>query len=79
MRSPVSGRASAHSPASADRQQESPAEEPVGTFRASDLDYEARSSYMMVVTVTDPFGATDSIAATICVTDEDDPAVIRVK
>ena len=33
----------------------------------------------MVVTVTDPFGATDSIVVTINVTDEDDPAVIRLK
>ena len=45
----------------------------------ADLDYEARSSYTVVVTVTDPFGATDSITVTINVTDEDDPAVIRVK
>ena len=45
----------------------------------ADLDYEARSSYTVVVTVTDPFGATDSIAVTINVTDEDDPAVIRLK
>ena len=42
------------------------------------LDYEARDSYSVVVTVTDPFGATDSIVVTINVTDEDDPAVIRV-
>ena len=45
----------------------------------ADLDYEARSSYTVVVTVTDPFGATDSITVTINVTDEDDPAVIRVR
>ncbi len=44
----------------------------------ADLDYEDRSSYTVVVTVTDPFGATDSIVVTINVTDEDDPAVIRV-
>ena len=44
-----------------------------------DLNYEARSSYTVVVTVTDPFGATDSIVVTINVTDEDDPAVIRLK
>ena len=42
------------------------------------LNYEARDSYTVVVTVTDPFGATDSIVVTINVTDEDDPAVIRV-
>ena len=45
----------------------------------ADLNYEARSSYTVVVTVTDPFGATDSIVVTINVTDEDDPAVIRLK
>ncbi len=45
----------------------------------ADLDYEARNSYTVVVTVTDPFGATDSITVTINVTDEDDPAVIRLK
>ncbi len=45
----------------------------------ADLNYEARSSYTVVVTVTDPFGATDSITVTINVTDEDDPAVIRLK
>ncbi len=45
----------------------------------ADLDYEDRSSYTVVVTVTDPFGATDSIVVTINVTDEDDPAVIRLK
>ena len=44
----------------------------------ADLDYEARNSYTVVVTVTDPFGATDSIVVTINATDEDDPAVIRV-
>ena len=32
----------------------------------------------MVVTATDPFGASDSIEVTINVTDEDDPAVITV-
>ena len=44
----------------------------------ADLNYEDRSSYTVVVTVTDPFGATDSIVVTISVTDEDDPAEIRV-
>ncbi len=42
------------------------------------LNYEARSSYTVVVTATDPFGATDSIQVTIIVTDEDDPPVITV-
>ena len=42
------------------------------------LDYEARSSYSVVVTATDPFGAAASILVTISVTDEDDPAVISV-
>ena len=42
------------------------------------LNYEARNSYRVVVTATDPFGATDSITVTINVTDEDDPAVITV-
>ena len=43
------------------------------------LNYEARNSYTVVVTATDPFGATDSIVVTINVTDEDDPAVITVR
>ena len=42
------------------------------------LNYEARSSYSVVVTATDPFGAMDSIQVTIIVTDEDDPPVITV-
>ena len=42
------------------------------------LNFEVRSSYSVVVTATDPFGATDSIAVTIEVTDEDDPAEITV-
>ena len=42
------------------------------------LNYEARNSYTVVVTATDPFGATGSIVVTINVTDEDDPAVITV-
>ncbi len=40
------------------------------------LNFEARSSYSVVVTATDPFGAMDSIRVTINVTDEDDPAEI---
>ena len=42
------------------------------------LNYEARDSYTVVVTATDPSGAMDSIVVTINVTDEDDPAVITV-
>ena len=42
------------------------------------LNYEARNSYTVVVTATDPFGAMDSIVVTINVTDEDDPPVITV-
>ena len=42
------------------------------------LNYEARNSYTVVVTATDPSGAMDSILVIINVTDEDDPAVIRV-
>ena len=42
------------------------------------LNYEARSSYTVVVTATDPFGALDSIQVTINVTDVDDPAVITM-
>ena len=42
------------------------------------LNYEAKSSYSVVVTATDPFGATDSIQVTINITDEDDPAQITV-
>ena len=42
------------------------------------LNYEARSSYTVVVTAIDPSGAMDSIVVTINVTDEDDPAVITV-
>ena len=42
------------------------------------LNYEARNSYSVVVTATDPFGAIDSIQVTINVTDMDDPPVITV-
>ena len=42
------------------------------------LNFEARNSYTVVVTATDPFGATDSIVVTIIVTNEDDPAEITV-
>ena len=40
------------------------------------LDYETKNVYMVTVTATDPSGATDSIAVTINVTDEDDGATI---
>ena len=42
------------------------------------LNFEVRSSYSVVVTATDPFGAMDSIVVNIEVTDEDDPAEITV-
>ena len=42
------------------------------------LNFEVRNSYSVVVTATDPFGATDSIVVTISITDEDDPAEITV-
>ena len=42
------------------------------------LNYEVRNTYTVVVTATDPFGASDSITVTINVTDEDDPAEITV-
>ncbi len=42
------------------------------------LNFEARSTYSVVVTAIDPFGAMDSIDVTINVTDEDDPAVIGI-
>ena len=42
------------------------------------LNYEAKSTYTVVVTATDPFGAADSIVVTINVTDVDDPPVITV-
>ncbi len=42
------------------------------------LNYEAKSTYTVVVTATDPFGATDSIQVNINITDEDDPAEITV-
>ena len=42
------------------------------------LNYEVKDSYTVVVTATDPFGATGSIVVTINVTDEDDPAEITV-
>ena len=42
------------------------------------LNFEARNSYTVVMTATDPSGAVDSILVTINVTNEDDPAVIKV-
>ena len=43
---------------------------------AEKLDFETKDEYMVMVTATDPSGATDSIMVTIMVTDEDDGAVI---
>ena len=40
------------------------------------LDYETQSMYTVMLTATDPSGATDTITVMIEVTDEDDPAVI---
>ena len=40
------------------------------------LDHEARSMYTVMLTATDPSGATDTITVMIAVTDEDDPAMI---
>ena len=42
------------------------------------LDYETKSTYMVVVTATDPSGAYDSISVTINVTDKDDEATISL-
>ena len=41
-----------------------------------ELDYETKSEYMVVVTATDPSGASDSINVMINVTDADDPPTI---
>ena len=45
---------------------------------AEGLDFEARSSYSLTLTATDPSGANDSITVNITVTDADDPATISV-
>ena len=45
----------------------------------SELNFEERNVYTVVVTATDGIGASDSIRVTINVTDEDDPAVIRLR
>ncbi len=42
------------------------------------LDYETKDSYMVMVTATDPSGATDSVMVNISVTDEDDKAVVTL-
>ena len=42
------------------------------------MDYETKTSYTVVVTATDPSGATDSITVTINVTDENDGAAISL-
>ena len=43
-----------------------------------ELDHETKATYMVVVTATDPSGASDSILVTINVTDEDDGASIAL-
>ena len=45
---------------------------------AMELDYETKDMYMVVVTATDPSGATDTINVHIEVTDEDDKTVIAL-
>ena len=45
---------------------------------AEKLDYETKDMYMVVVTATDPSGATDTINVNISVLDEDDKTVITV-
>ena len=42
----------------------------------ADLDYETKNTYTVVVTATDPSGASDTITVTINVTDENDGATI---
>ena len=42
------------------------------------LDYEARSSYAVTVTATDPSGAADTIAVTITVTNVDEPGTVKL-
>ena len=49
----------------------------VGQVRARDsLDYETRASYEVVVTASDPYGLTDSVALTISVTDVNEAPVV---
>ena len=45
---------------------------------AVELDYETKDSYMVVVTATDPSGATDTINVNISVLDENDKPVIAL-
>ena len=45
---------------------------------AEKLDYETKYSYMVVVTATDPSGATDTINVNIEVTNEDDKTVVTI-
>ena len=48
-----------------------------GTIKtAMELDYETKKEYMVVVTTTDPSGATDTVNVMINVTDADDPPAI---
>ena len=44
----------------------------------ADLDYETKRSYSVTVTATDPFGASDSIAVTITVTNVDEPGKVTL-
>ena len=43
---------------------------------AEELNFEVKASYTVVVTATDPSGATDTINVNVTVTDADDPGVI---
>ncbi len=42
------------------------------------LDFETQSMYTVMLTATDPSGATDTITVMISVTDEDDPAAVEL-
>ena len=42
------------------------------------LDFETQSTYTVMLTATDPSGATDTITVMISVTDEDDPATVEL-
>ena len=45
---------------------------------AKKLDFEGQSSYSIMLTATDPSGASDSITVNVTVTDTDDAADIKV-
>ena len=50
-----------------------------GQLRTKDpLDYESRSSYQVTVTAADPSNASDSIAVTITVTNEDEAGAVEL-